>query len=237
MIDITKYPYFSHGDALAKLSEPLMRMANVELSSFSRKTSDEKKIIIANNKGVLIDYYAREFYRYGLFEKPQKWHQSGYHMWDHLPCDPHGIYDHARRVHNIAHGLTVIKQYGDYTDIFLFVTKPGNAQVNNFYLNEKELINQVIDGFYEAMEPTIQDLEKHKIFIPYNTNFYPGPVASLSPRQMDCALLMTEGHTAKEIGKALDLSHRTVEDYIEVLKHKFEAKNRLHLIKLLQKHL
>jgi DNA-binding CsgD family transcriptional regulator len=237
MINITKQPYFSYDIALTKLSEPLMRMANVELSSFSRKSSDEKKIIITNKRGHLLDYYSREFYRYGLFEKPQKLHESGYHMWDHLPCDPHCIYAHSRRVHKIAHGLTVIKHTRDYTDIFLFATKPGNQQVNNFYLNKKELINQVTADFYKAMEPTIQSLDNHKIFVPYNTNFYPGPVASLSPRQLDCALLMTEGYTAQEIGKALFLSHRTVEDYIEVLKLKFEAKNRMHLIKLLQKYL
>lgn len=237
MEDVSQKPYFSYNDAIAKLDEPLRRQAGVQLLLFSRKSSDEKKVMISSYKDHLIDYHAREHYKYGLFEKPQKTHVSGFHMWDHLPYDPNNLYEYHKRVHAVAHGLTIVRQCGDHTDIFLFATKPGNAQANNFYLNEKEQFNTFINNFYEIMEPAIQGLEKYKVFIPYNTHFYPGPVALLSPRQLDCALLMTEGLTAKEIGKALELSHRTVEEYIEVLKLKFEAKNRLHLIAKLQKHL
>lgn len=236
-MDLSQHPFFSYNEIIARLSEPLKRQADVEMIWFSRKTSDEKKVLISARKDHILDYHARECYKVGLFERPQKKYEPGFYMWDHLPYDPNGLYAYMSRVHSIAHGLTVVKQHENFTDIFLFSTKPGNPQVNNFYLNQKELINKVIDDFYEAMDSTILDLEKYKVFIPYNTNFHPGPVALLSPRQLDCALLMTEGLTAKEIGKALSLSHRTVEDYIEVLKLKFEAKNRLHLIKLLQKHL
>jgi DNA-binding CsgD family transcriptional regulator len=236
-MDLSQSPFFSYNEVMARLNEPLKRQADVEMIWFSRKTSDEKKVLISSSKDHVVDYHNREFYKIGLFEKPKKLYESGYYMWDHLPCDPNGLYDYIKRTHFLAHGITVVKQYEDYCDVFVFATKPGNSQVNNYYLNEKELFNKVIDDFYETMTPTILELEKYKVYIPYNTNFYPGPMASLSPRQLDCALLMTEGHTAKEIGKELSLSHRTVEDYIEVLKLKFEAKNRIHLIKLLQKHL
>lgn len=237
MVDLTRHPFFSYDDIINKLDEPLKRQANIGLAWFGRKTSDEKKVLISPYRDHVLDYHSREFYKFGLFERPQKAYESGFSMWDHLPCDPHRIYEHTRRVHGLAHGLTIVKQYEDHTDLFLFATKPGNSQVNNFYLNEKEQFHTFIEKFYETMEPAIQGLEKYKIFIPYNTNFYKGPVASLSPRQLDCALLMTEGYTAKEIGKALALSHRTVEEYIDVLKLKFEAKNRLHLVHKLQKHL
>lgn len=237
MVDISRQPYFSYNDVIAKLDEPLRKQADVQLLLFSRKFSDEKKVIISVNKDYLLDYHSREHYKYGLFEKPQKAYESGFHMWDHLPYDPNNLYEHHKRVHSTAHGLTIVKQYGEFTDIFLFATKPDNGQANNFYLNEKEQFNTFITNFYGNMEPAMQELQKHKVFIPYNTNFYPGPVASLSPRQLDCALLMTEGYTAKEIGKALALSHRTVEEYIDTLKLKFEAKNRMQLIAKLQKHL
>ena len=189
------------------------------------------------NKEHTVDYYASGFYRYGLFEKDSQQYESGFHMWDHLPCDPHKIYEHARRVHSVAHGLTVIQQYGEYCDMFLFATKPNNPQINNFYFNRKGLFEQFIEDFYSTLAPTLLELSHHKIFVPFSTGSDEGPLITLSPRQQDCALLMAQGLTAKEIAKALRLSPRTVEEYIDILKAKFEAKNRVHLLGMLQKHL
>jgi DNA-binding CsgD family transcriptional regulator len=85
--------------------------------------------------------------------------------------------------------------------------------------------------------PTLLELSKHKIFVPFNTSSDESQLITLSPRQQDCAILMAQELTAKEIAKALQLSHRTVEEHIDILKTKFEAKNRVHLLGLLQKYL
>jgi DNA-binding CsgD family transcriptional regulator len=53
---------------------------------------------------------------------------------------------------------------------------------------------------------------------------------ALSKRELDCAKLLLSGLTSKEIGSHLNLSYRTIEDYISSLKRKFNARNKSDLI-------
>jgi DNA-binding CsgD family transcriptional regulator len=236
MVDITKYPYFSYNQQIEPLARPLTNQANVHFLNFIRKYHNRERICIVVNKAHTVDWCASEFYKHSVFETPDVEEKSAFYMWDHMPHTQQSlaIRSHNIRKHNIAHGLSVVKKYDGYCDNYVFATTPGNDQVHNFYLNQKEVFEKFVQAFDKEMKSTILELENHKIFIPENISSSSKPVSGLSSRQMDCALLMTEGHTAKEIGKALSLSHRTVEDYIEVLKHKFDAKNRLHLVKKLQ---
>lgn len=52
----------------------------------------------------------------------------------------------------------------------------------------------------------------------------------LSKRERECIENLIQGKTAKEIARILDLSHRTIEFYIENLKKKFNCLNRAELI-------
>ena len=56
------------------------------------------------------------------------------------------------------------------------------------------------------------------------------PVVSLTPREREVAILTCQGMTSKEIGKALDLSYRTVELYRARLLEKFAARNIAELV-------
>ncbi len=239
MVDITKHPYFSYNQQVEPLFLPIRNQANVQFLNFVRKYPNRERSCIILNKEHTVDWCASEFYRHSIFERPDTEEQSGFYMWDHVRHDNYSlsIREHNARRHNIAHGLTIIQKGEEHCDFFSFVTTPGNDQINNFYLNNKALLEDFVVSFYLEMAPTIEFLTQHKIYIPGNVSTTSIPMLSLSPRQLDCALLMTDGLTAKEIGKALALSHRTVEEYIDVLKLKFEAKNRLHLIAKLQKHI
>ncbi|MCC5987824.1 MAG: PAS and helix-turn-helix domain-containing protein [Pararhodobacter sp.] len=56
------------------------------------------------------------------------------------------------------------------------------------------------------------------------------PVARLSPREREIAMLLVAGHTSKEIALALGISPRTAEAHRARLLHKFEARNSAELI-------
>ncbi len=235
MVDITKYPYFAYDHIVEALMEPIKQHVDLEFLMFARKFPDQMRFVISYHHSQTIDYYAHGLYNHGLFEKDSTTYESGFHMWDHLPCDPNGIYNEVKRDHSLAHGLTIVEQHGDYCDTFLFATTPDNDSVNNFYLNNKDLFTQFVRDFYEALRSEFDVLAQHKIFVPFNRDSV--PLVTLSPRQQECAILMIEGFTTKEIARALDLSPRTVQEYIDIIKDKFEARNRLHLQGMLKKHL
>ncbi len=52
----------------------------------------------------------------------------------------------------------------------------------------------------------------------------------LSQRQQECLFFLLKGKTAKEIGKLLKLSSRTVESYIDHIKFKFNVSSKAELI-------
>jgi len=52
----------------------------------------------------------------------------------------------------------------------------------------------------------------------------------LSSRELDCMFYILRGKSAKEIGKILEISHRTVDSYIENIKNKLGQYNRSALV-------
>lgn len=55
----------------------------------------------------------------------------------------------------------------------------------------------------------------------------------LSSREYQCVQLLKQGYTAKKIGKLLNLSHRTVEHYLENVKNKIGVSSKNELIQML----
>lgn len=52
----------------------------------------------------------------------------------------------------------------------------------------------------------------------------------LTPRQLGCLYYLVKGMTMKQIGTSLNLSPRTVEHYLDLIKEKLNCKNRFELI-------
>lgn len=52
----------------------------------------------------------------------------------------------------------------------------------------------------------------------------------LTTRELECLFYLLRGKTSKEIGKILNLSFRTVEGYIDNIKHKFNCRTKAELI-------
>ncbi len=234
MLDITQKPYHCYNEEIKQLSIGIQSQADVRFIGFSRVHPNRERFMICSEKDWNLDLYNRKLYRYGLYEKPIHELVSGFNMWDHLPYAPPEVYGHARSF-GIAHGLTILQQHGDYCDSFVFATRPGNSLINNFYLNQKELLLDFIKDFYNQMAILIIDLENHKITMPNNPIKQSNPVLTLTVRQRECALLLAQGSKTKEIAKKLLLSPRTVESHIDTLREKFQVKNRPELIYAISK--
>lgn len=235
MVDITDKPFFQYNEAIAKLNEPLVNQARVRLIGFSRLYPDRTRFLITSEREWSVDFYTRrQMYKIGLYERPIDQMPSSFNMWDHLPFAPPEIYQHTRKIHGFAHGLTIVQNEGNYCDNFVFATTPGNTAVNNFYLNEKNQFIDFINQFQTEMAKEIADLSRHAFSVPLSANHMPPSSWALSGRQKECAELLNECLSTKEIAKKLGLSPRTVEDHINKLRIKLYARNRIELMHALR---
>lgn len=86
---------------------------------------------------------------------------------------------------------------------------------------ERQNIKQKINAFLEQIPIT-----RHILMIGNQE-------VSLLKRQAQCAYLAAKGYSAKEIGKLLGISYRTVEHYLDYIKNKTGITSKRELISLL----
>jgi DNA-binding CsgD family transcriptional regulator len=137
----------------------------------------------------------------------------------------------------------------NYVDSFEFLAKENDPYALNRFLNNLELIKHFTSYFYDKAEDLIKEGEKNPIVFPMprmslttqetehkklnKKEFLQAhPITklsfenslqqkiTLSKRDIDCAQLLAQGLTAREIGKRLHLSVRTIESRINILKQK-----------------
>lgn len=97
------------------------------------------------------------------------------------------------------------------------------------------------DIFAKKIEAFLQEIEINRSSLRINEQqsgeCFPHLEKTISPRQLECAQLIAKGLSSKEVARALNLSPRTVDEYINILKQKFNAKNRPQLLYSLNRQL
>lgn len=126
---------------------------------------------------------------------------------------------------NIGNGISIAESHEDFIECFAFGADANNSSIiNNFYLNNLDLLQQYSHYFKEKADLIIKKSVENKIppcEIEFKNDF---PL--LQTREIQCAKLLLKGKSYKEIGAALHLSHRTIEDYLNSLKCKFKVRNK-----------
>ena len=85
--------------------------------------------------------------------------------------------------------------------------------------------------FKDKAANLLTSYEKDRIIIPDTEIFSETlPKLDLSQRQLQCAHLLLQGQSGKEMAASLNLSVRTVESYLENMKIKLACRNKADLI-------
>lgn len=103
------------------------------------------------------------------------------------------------------------------SDIILAAKKPQN-QISLPYFDDSS--NQILESYhlnFNNKQPRLLHKETKKLII-------------LSLQQKKCFELLLQGHSAKEIGSTMALSHRTIEHYIERIRVLLGCRNTKELI-------
>lgn len=147
--------------------------------------------------------------------------------------------------------FTFRKNSGDVLELASFGTSRGKDwSIANYYYSHIDYLENFIRYFKTQAKNIIELLEKphniltfnrhtnhveyfsstnnqnkSNIFINVWTDSYADTV-SLTRREWDCMKLLAHGKTAKETAYVLNISYRTVESYIDTLKHKLHCTNK-----------
>jgi DNA-binding CsgD family transcriptional regulator len=242
------HPFFTSNVEIESLISPLKKY-NINYFNYRRFYNDHTRIFLGTRPDWLETFLSQEFYLKGNTEARPSLYKQQAVLWSTLPNQT--VFQ-ACREHGVDHGIYLIKPGPTYCEFFAFASTPHYPGTVNFYLNNLDFLDNFTLYFKDRASALLKESEKHKIILPYhqqaiehykqneNIHFYDHLSKNqlnmnhknlkISQRQRECINLLLTGATTKEMAKELKISHRTVEDYVNFLKQKFQARNKVDLI-------
>lgn len=245
--------FFKLSNHVGEISKPLKVHLGIHYFAFKRTYNDGSKIYLFNHPEYYQYWFSKEYYLLGNREAKPSNYENGYDLWECLP-DPYKLYDEGAELFNIANGLTITRRHDDYCDFFFFATSVENKQMRQLYFERREVFEKYCDYFLSSSDSLIRQAEKSKIILPL-----PQPIKLYKPafeitdflrdiklpendelwqlteRELECAYILAEGKSYKEIARVLGVSPRTIEEHSGNIRQKLGCKSKSELISLLTK--
>jgi DNA-binding CsgD family transcriptional regulator len=168
----------------------------------------------------------------------------------------------AKQHFDITNGITLCFKRDGYSEYFCFASSRENLNIVGFYLNHLDVLEAFSKFFLEKAHKMIEMETEHKIYIPNDGHlinmdvpvinqkndfdsfsseeFVPSLINNpygidiqFTKNEIRCLTWLRKGLTAKEMGMEMDLSHRTVEDYINSIKYKLNCDRKSQIIRTL----
>jgi len=164
-----------------------------------------------------------------------------------------GLLHEIESRYNLVTMLDIIKRGVGYYELFCFGFSNTDIDRNiNFCLNQKDPIERFTKDFKKTASSIIEPLEDHLIWVPDHMRsnvrgFTKYPRTTEKPfrfnstvlnitfteRQIECLYYLSLGYSAKDIANILDISHRTIESFINQIKFKLHCTRKHEIIKFI----
>lgn len=183
------------------------------------------------------------YYDHTVFHQDPRKYQSGYELWSN-PKDQ-TIITIAREQFDIAHGIVLIKRIGDECELFHFATNRNNINIINFYINNLDYLDSFILYFKEHAKHLIKQSMADRAILPqwgvsdaeriyHNTILIPDFInLNFTKRELECIKFTMRGQPAKQVAFNLNISQRTVEEYLQNIKNKLGVYSKPQLLEKL----
>lgn len=257
MLLTSKHLHFlNHSDEINQICEPLKENFGITSFIYQKNLLDGSEIRLTNQPKWTQYFLEHQFYAISGFEKHPSFYHDGHIVWRNL-TNHQPILEKCRE-HNIDHGITFIKKIPEGCEFYFLGTTPNRPELTNLFLNHIDLLERFILYFKEKSAPIVRKLQQHRIIIPNKYQLVKSEEKAItvlnqaisqkflrqtqikkmivdaqtviSGRELDCARLLIQGKTARQIGAELFLSPRTVETHINHLKDKFNLRSKSELI-------
>ena len=231
---------------------PLFQQLGVHGFSFHRIYENEDRIFMCNSDKWIENYFSNNYFATQIYKNYFTF--PPYILWREWPkTDDRSlkIIQDAHNNFNYGNSLAVIRLHKGYVDIFCFRGYANDSDVNNRYLMHLNNINMYCDYFLIKFKKLIVRAEENKIIM-YPTQddlinnsgrmagsnkfhqfciLHPETGESfLGKREIECLQGLIQGKTAKEIARSLNISFRTVEQYLNNTKDKMDVRSKSALL-------
>ena len=237
---------------LTELCQPLAAL-NITTFSHIRSYYDNQFNVLCNNSKFLTNYFKKQYYNADpcVQIKAESTAIGQFLVWDVIETRGQTaamLQDSAD--FDFKHVFTIIKHQLDCTEFYHFGTHITAPAMNQFYINNIELLDRFIHFFKKSVtQSNILSRGYSQCFVS-KTISRPSSLLNnvdskkqaaflkaismadknkLTLREFEYAQLILKGMTAKERAAQLNQSYRTIEHRIEGLKSKLYAKNKIDL--------
>ena len=231
------HSFFTTSNDMLELTVPLNNLG-ITYFTYSRFYHTGERLYLSTHRDILENYLKNNYYLIGNTEGSPQSYIAQTVMWSSLPNQK--VFEDTKAIYSISNGIFIIQPQATYCECFGFAGDLHNDKLINVYLTHIDFLKNFILDFKDKATSLIHRASQHKIILPYNNVngdfldkdkvlFEPHKLR-LTERQKQCAYLLLQGKTTKEIAKQLQLSPRTIETYIINLKSKLMSTNKTRLI-------
>jgi|GEM_PF-2835799 len=246
-IDFDNHIFFNLADEINQLIAPLSNYFGLNTFNYHKTFNDDSHIRLTNTPNWYRHYLKNRLYLQSIFELPASNYYRNRIIWSNI--DTHNIIRQESDKFNINYGITLVEPCADGCEFYFLGTSTNDKNVINKYLSNFYLLDKFVANFHNAgailfdkanpFRVKANDWQENPLkFNPVNNIDKILFLASIygyefTRRELDCIPLLLRGYTAKQIGESLNISFRTVEDYINQLKFKTKTISRNELLNLL----
>lgn len=224
---------------VAEIMLPMLKKHGMTVFNYYRNYFDGSVIRLSTDHVWTMHYFKKNYLNTTTVPPAYLTKSLNYYIWLTDDC-PEILLDAALNF-NTSNGISIAKRHAEYIEYFCFATTLDNKSiVNNFYLNNLDVLLQYCSNFKDLAQPLLALYEKDRI-VTANEGIRMLATSDvkiidssdpfrLSQQQRICARLLLTGLSCKQIAKEMRLSHRTVESYINNLRDKLDCRNKTELI-------
>ena len=239
----------NYANKIAKQTSFLTERFGISYFTFQKVTHDGQWSLLTNSPS-WHEYSAdNKYYLHDPTLGPHQKYRSGVCLTSaHEHEDTVMVLSDVRDRFKLDHCLAIVTKKPEYCEFAFFAAPVENKKVINTYITQLDQLRQFVNFFKLENNKLLAKLEDDQInlnsIIPNFKNR--DNVLEIAPTQADTTLVFDNltireqeclyhflrGKTARETGAALNLSPRTVEDYITRLKIKLGCDNKRDLHKV-----
>ncbi len=243
--NFNKHIFFNCSNEINNIIEPLIKHFGLNSFVFCKNYNDGSEIRLTNQPEWAKYYYINQLYKKSQFENNSIIFNKQFLIWSHLP-NHKPILDEAKKF-GIDYGITLINPTEDGVEFYFLGTTLANSNIINKYISNIDLLDKFSVYFKNVASKLIHQAYNERLIINNKLSTSSNTTNKLSlverdeflmdimqikltRRELDCAKYLAKGFTSKMIAIQLNISYRTVEEYINKLKQKTGQYTKVELV-------